>query len=256
MTILIHRYLSGDDAHRKAKKHLKYIQHRKGREGKPRQFFNDRQNNVPAQEIEQLVKGMSSREVIVHKLMFSPDAHAHTDLKYYCRIMMNHLASRKRLDLVWFAVEHHHTDHSHLHVVVLGKDRNGYPVRLYKDDYSFIRSISGRYLNRQRRLQRKITARWFKSFDRTEHAFENSRENHPKRETKQKARTNYKEQNYKVLQTEVTPRTKNAFLDLIEYSVRRAAQRQTKKFARELERTRKETEVKLQRSFTKTRELR
>ncbi|MBX9950354.1 MAG: hypothetical protein K2Y39_14390 [Candidatus Obscuribacterales bacterium] len=208
---------------------------------------------MPAEEIEQLVSRMSSREVVVHKLMFSPDAH--TDLKYYCRIMMRHLASRKSLDLVWFAVEHHHTDHSHLHVVVLGKDRNGLPVRIYKDDHSFLRSTSGRYFNRQRHLQRKITARWFKSFEREEYACEKSREDQAKREPKQKAQANSKEQNYKVLQAKVKPHSKNVLLDLIENSVRRAAQRQAKEFAIGLERTQKEAEIKLQRSLNKAREL-
>jgi len=46
----------------------------------------------------------------------------------YTREVMKNLSRHKGSDLEWFAVAHDNTDHHHIHVVVLGKDRNGIEV--------------------------------------------------------------------------------------------------------------------------------
>jgi type IV secretory pathway VirD2 relaxase len=51
-------------------------------------------------------------------------------------------------DLRWFGVEHNNTDHHHIHVVVLGKDRNGTEVKIGLNDIEKAKEHGDRYLER------------------------------------------------------------------------------------------------------------
>jgi type IV secretory pathway VirD2 relaxase len=66
---------------------------------------------------------------------------------------MKKLGSEKGLDLQWMAVEHNNTDHHHIHVVILGKDKNGTDVRIDKKDYDKIKDYGDRYLERVHPLE-------------------------------------------------------------------------------------------------------
>ena len=84
---------------------------------------------------------------MVHKLTLAPEIDPQ-DKRQYTREVMQQLAAEKGQDLKWMAVEHNNTAHHHIHVVILGKDKNGKNVRIDKDDYSKLREWGDRYLER------------------------------------------------------------------------------------------------------------
>jgi len=132
----------------KALAHVKYIQHRPGpdREKGGREMFNDR-DDVDAREMRKAIKELGDSRVVVHKLTLAPEINP-PDKKAFTREVMQNLSKDKGLDLEWFAVEHNNTDHHHIHVVVLGKDRNGSEVRIDLKNIDKVKEYGDRYLER------------------------------------------------------------------------------------------------------------
>lgn len=156
MIVVRHKYIAGRGKGGggkvvgigKALAHVKYIQHRPGpdREQGGREMFNER-DDVDAREMRKAIKELGNSRVVVHKLTLAPEINPE-DKKAFTREVMRNLGREKGLDLQWFAVEHNNTDHHHIHVVVLGEDRNGSEVRIDKKDYDKIKEYGDRYLER------------------------------------------------------------------------------------------------------------
>ncbi|MBS1994601.1 MAG: hypothetical protein JSS83_29010 [Cyanobacteria bacterium SZAS LIN-3] len=153
----------------KALAHVKYIQHRPGedREKKGREMFNDSEDRLNARDMRQAIKDLDKSKVIVHKLTLSPEV-APEDKKAYTRDVMQNMSRHKGSDLDWFAVAHNNTDHHHIHVVVLGKDRNGIEVSLNLRDIDQAKEFSDRYIERHhpREFERAREARELKERER------------------------------------------------------------------------------------------
>ncbi len=151
--------------------HLKYIQHRPGedREQGGREMFNDEENKIDPKALRKAIKELGASKVVVHKLTLSPEVDP-TDKKAFTREVMDELAREKGLDLQWVAVEHNNTDHGHIHVVVLGKDKQGKEVRIDKKDYPKMKEYGDRYLERCHPLEmeRAREARELKERERIE----------------------------------------------------------------------------------------
>lgn len=167
MNIVKHQYFSRRDrqsrGHAKAPKlvaveralaHVKYIQHRPGedRGDDGREMFNDREDQLDSKGFRKLLRQQENNKVVAHKLTLSPEI-APADKKAYTREIMEQLGKDKGLDLEWVGVAHENTDHDHIHVVVLGKDRNGRAVRIEKADYSKMREFGDRYMEREHPLE-------------------------------------------------------------------------------------------------------
>ena len=103
----------------KALAHVKYIQHRPGedREHGGREMFNDEQDRVSTKEMRERIKELGGSQVVVHKLMLSPELNE-VDKKAMTREVMANLSRDMGRDLEWFAVQHNNTDNHHVHVVV------------------------------------------------------------------------------------------------------------------------------------------
>ena len=129
--------------------HVKYIQHRPGedRGDGGRELFSDLEDRLDGKVMRKAVREQEVSKVVAHKLTLAPEINAE-DKKAFTREVMHRLGSEKGLDLQWFAVEHNNTNHHHIHVVVLGRDKNGKDVRLGKDDYDKIKEFGDRYLER------------------------------------------------------------------------------------------------------------
>jgi hypothetical protein len=69
---------------------------------------------------------------------------------------MEKLERDKGLELEWRAVVHENTDHKHVHVVILGTDKDGHLVRFDKDDYRRLRQYGDEYLEREHKLERYL----------------------------------------------------------------------------------------------------
>jgi hypothetical protein len=129
--------------------HVKYIQHRPGpdRPEGGRELFTEFEDKADAKTIRKLIRDQENSKVVAHKLTLAPEIDPE-DKKAFTREIMHKLASEKGLDLIWYGAEHSNTDHHHIHLVVLGKDRNGVDVRINKGDYDKIKEWGDRYLER------------------------------------------------------------------------------------------------------------
>ena len=129
--------------------HLKYIQHRPGEDRGEggREMFTEEGEKIDPKALRKAIRELGASKVVVHKLTLSPEVDP-TDKKAFTREVMDQLAREKGLDLKWVAVEHNNTDHGHIHVVLLGKDKQGKEVRIDKKDYPKMKEYADRYLER------------------------------------------------------------------------------------------------------------
>lgn len=162
MIVVKHNYISSRDRQSRGKgkppklaavgralAHVKYIQHRPGedRGDGGREFFNDEEEGLDSKDLRAAIKEMKDAKVVVHRITLAPEINP-GDKKQFTREVMAQLGREKGLDLKWMAVEHDNTDHHHIHVVVLGKDKNGTDVRIDKKDYDILKEYGDRYLER------------------------------------------------------------------------------------------------------------
>src|SRR5579885_1267619 len=162
MGIVIHGYISPRDRQSRVKgrpakvvaieralAHVKYIQHRPGEDRGPhgRRFFTEEEDNLDGRALRKAIKDLKDSTVVIHKLTLSPEIDPH-DKRAFTREVIQKLAADKGQDLTWFAVEHRNTAHHHIHVVILGQDKNGKAVRIDRNDYHKLRDWSDRHLER------------------------------------------------------------------------------------------------------------
>lgn len=129
--------------------HLKYIKHRPGedREEGGRDMFDEREDDLNARAMRKAIRENQDSKVVVHKLTLAPEIDPE-DQKAFTREVMKKLGRDKGLDLHWVGVAHRNTDHHHIHVVVMGKDKTGKDVRFDKKDYDRMKEYGDRYLER------------------------------------------------------------------------------------------------------------
>ena len=162
MIVVRHSYISARDrqsrrsgkppklaAVGRALAHVKYIQHRPGedRQDSGREMFDDERDNLDSKAFRKAIRDSRDSKVVVHKITLAPEINPE-DKKAFTREVMSQLARDKGLDLKWVGVAHANTDHEHIHVVLLGKDKNGRDVRIDKKDYDRIKQYGDRYLER------------------------------------------------------------------------------------------------------------
>lgn len=169
MGIVIHGYISARDkksrvsgrspkvvAVGRALAHVKYIQHRPGDDRPPdgRKFFDETEDDLDGRALREAIKELEDSRVVIHKLTLAPEIDP-LDKRQFTREVMQELAAEKGQELRWMAVEHNNTSHHHIHVVVLGEDKQGKPVRIDRDDYSRLREWGDRYLERWQPIELK-----------------------------------------------------------------------------------------------------
>ena len=158
MIVVKHKYIPGRRGGRgvvksvsigKAIAHIKYIQHRPGPDREPggREFFNEREDGINRAEMREAVRKLGDNRVVVHKLTLAPEINPE-DKKAFTRDVMENLSRDMGRDLQWYGVEHNNTDHHHIHVVVLGEDRNGSEVRISLKEIDKVKEYGDRYLER------------------------------------------------------------------------------------------------------------
>lgn len=153
-TVIKHSYLKSQEAGlARARRHLRYLAFRSAE--KERAFFSGEKSLVSRKEVEKAVERHHRRSgVVMHKLVLSPGANFE-DMQSYVQEIMTSTGSAKGLDLEWYAVEHRNTDHWHVHVIVMPRDKRGYSVRFDKTDYKEIKVAGDRFLWRNNLLERK-----------------------------------------------------------------------------------------------------
>jgi hypothetical protein len=139
-------------------------------------MFDDRRDSLDRHEIGKLIDQARPGDVAVHKLVLSPGVPG-VDLKDYAREVMGELSSAKGQDLQWAACIHRNTEHDHMHVVVLGRDRRGSRVKITREDHDLLRYKGDKLLERDHAIQRELD-REVKDVERVikERGLENTRE--------------------------------------------------------------------------------
>jgi len=137
VVILRHTYTRNRDT---ARAGLRYYQMRPRGEGEPPRSLFTKDGTVSRAEAYHLLDTHQARGYLAHRLMLSPAVDEQPDdLRALTCSVMVELEKEKGMTLHWVAVEHHNTDHPHVHVVLCGggEGRTGVEeVRLDRGDHA------------------------------------------------------------------------------------------------------------------------
>ena len=156
--ILRHTYTRSRDT---ARAGLRYYQMRpRGEDEPPRQLFTQA-GMVSREAAYRLLDTRQADRFLAHRLVLSPaPGEEPEDLRALTRQVMGELENTRGLTLHWVAVEHHHTAHPHVHVLLCGggEDREGRvrEVRLDREDHAYLRE----YGREQCRTEARERAGW------------------------------------------------------------------------------------------------
>lgn len=156
-TVAKHRYFSGKRAKLATRQYTSYLTYRRGedREKGGRLFFGASRDDVTGREVqERLAEFNPGRGVMAHELILSPGLNV-VDPRHYTRELMEKMERSQGRELEWVAVAHK-GEHSHIHVLILGKDERGRPVRIDRNDHKDLRRWGDRYLEREHTLDRVL----------------------------------------------------------------------------------------------------
>jgi hypothetical protein len=169
--------------------HLKYIQHRPGRDRAEggRDLFDSENDRVDPKAFRKKIREMEHKNVVVHKYILSPEVPP-ADKMAYTREVMEKIGREKGQDLQWIAVAHGNTSHPHIHVVVLGIDKHGKDVRFEMADHDKMRGFGDRYIERCHPVEFEIARR-----DRERKEMERKHLKEKEREQKAKDRSDAEE---------------------------------------------------------------
>lgn len=130
------------------KSHLKYLQYRERNPERERKsdrvFFNAEQDRIDRRVIAKDIMAQTG-EIYYHRMMLSPaENEPVTDWKAWTRAVMADLEKRLGKSLNWYAMQHHNTDHPHIHIVLQGTgiDREigrAATVALNPHDFKFLK---------------------------------------------------------------------------------------------------------------------
>lgn len=154
---------------------LRYYQMRPRGDGEPPRSLFTASGTVSRAEAYQLMDAHQGRGYLAHRLMLSPSGEMRPDdLRAFARSVMGELEKRHGRPLHWVAVEHHNTDHPHVHVVLCGGSIGRGEVRLGREDHARMRADGFAYCERDARDQRQ----WDETFARAAAAETQGREGH------------------------------------------------------------------------------
>lgn len=74
-----------------------------------------------------------ARDQRLWKIVVSPEAGDRVDLREHARRLMVQLEADLGTKLQWAAIDHHDTDHPHVHIVIRGIDEKGKPLLISRD---------------------------------------------------------------------------------------------------------------------------
>jgi hypothetical protein len=138
----------------------------------PRQIFT-KDGTVSRERANRMMDECQGRHFIVHRMALSPgEGRDGEDLRELTRHVMRELQDSKRQELHWVAVEHHNTDHAHVHIVIFGGGREMDPggeysgsnkaVRIGTADHDLIKRETEEYC----RSRERERASWMRALDR------------------------------------------------------------------------------------------
>ena len=171
--ILRHTYTRSRDT---ARAGLRYYQMRPRVEDEPARSIIGEEGTMTRDEAYRLLdEHQAGRSYLAHRLMLSPPQDQRPeDLADFTRRVMAELERDKGQRLHWVAVEHHNTEHPHVHIVLAGggeRDGRTREVRLDRDDHARIKADGLDYCREEARDRE----RWKRALERAEREYERER---------------------------------------------------------------------------------
>jgi hypothetical protein len=121
---------------------------------------------------EELAKWQAARDQQFWKLIVSPEFGGEVDLPKLTRDLLKQMEKDLRTELEWIAVEHHNTEHPHVHIVMRGVSDGEETLRLSREYVKQgIRSIAADLCTRQLGYRTEIDAAMAERRDVTEMRF-------------------------------------------------------------------------------------
>jgi hypothetical protein len=149
-----------------AKSAIKYFRYRPRADGeRPRQIFT-RDRTITTEEAMRRLDEHQHGRYLVHTLLLSPpDEERPEDLREMTRHIVRELEKDKGCRMEWMAVEHHNTEHPHVHLVVCGgaytEDGESVGVRFEKPDVARVKQLGRDYCREAARER----AEWERSLE-------------------------------------------------------------------------------------------
>ena len=131
--------------------HFKYIEHRSLDETETRddrRIFNEHSDVINRKDaIRDVMEHASNgqRDAYYHKIMLSPASDIPIgDYRQWTRNVMNDLEQKQGKKLYWYAVQHHNTEHNHVHIIIAGAGESRETGKLEAiifrpEDYTFLK---------------------------------------------------------------------------------------------------------------------
>ncbi len=156
--VVRHSYTRSSGA---AKQAIKYYQLRpRGKHEEARSIFTST-GTVSRSEAISTINSHQHGNYLVHRLTISPSPEERpADLREMTRYVMSEWEKERGQSLHWVAVEHHNTEHPHVHVVIAGtgereSDGATRTVSIRRDDYSRIKAIGAEYCHSVNRTSQR-----------------------------------------------------------------------------------------------------
>lgn len=151
-------YIKGTGGIKHAIAHVRYLQLRGGQDrdstlGKKRLFFSDTHKNISGTDVIAQLNKQREDGVVAFRLVLSPGLEG-VDMQAYTKALMRELQSLKGQDLLYYATEHKNTDHTHNHLIIMGRDKHDRTVRITRKDYKELREAGDRYIERYHPYER------------------------------------------------------------------------------------------------------
>ncbi len=108
----------------RAVRSLRYYQDRRRGEDEPERQIFTKDGTVSRREAIRMMDECQGKDFLVHRVVLSPGSgRDQEDLREMTRHVMRCLEDDKRQQIDWVAVEHHNTEHPHVHLVIFGGGR-------------------------------------------------------------------------------------------------------------------------------------
>lgn len=161
-SVVIHRFIRANGSGKeRAAAHIRYIQFRPGRDRDKcgeagRHFFSESREGIQGWRVIERIREQEDGGILVHKFTLSPGINGFDPVDY-TREVMGEYGRSKGWDLEYYGTNHGNTEHDHIHMVVMGKDKDGREVWIDgKKDYAVMRELGDRYIEKYHNVERYL----------------------------------------------------------------------------------------------------
>jgi hypothetical protein len=132
------------DATRHIIQHIDYIEKRERDQNEPERQFYTKDGTRTRDEVIDTIMRNRGEDAAMFKIILSPKQNELNHVEY-TREIMRRFEEKTGIVTDWSLVEHKNTEHHHVHIVMPGRDVNGYSFRLEKEHLEILRELANEY---------------------------------------------------------------------------------------------------------------